>query len=132
MFSELKEKEEKDRQEKLKKLLPKEIECPKCLGPNPIGNEECCFCGSKLNKEKYYRLEYYENKEDDDSEIEEDKESYLFQYVISFLIPLIGFVLGAIMLSNEDSEKVSVGKSCIILGIVSVIVSAIISAIIFF
>lgn len=108
--------------EKIEKLLPKEIECSKCFGPNPFKNEECTFCGAKLNKEKYYDLEYY-NKEDE--EIEKNQ-SYLFQYFMSFLIPIIGFILGAIMMTKDDDEKVAIGKKCIIMGILSNVIYIII------
>lgn len=110
--------------EEIEKLLPKEIECPKCFGPNSFENNECSFCGAKLNKEKYYDLEYYKNDKEN-NEIEEET-SYSFQYIISFLIPLIGFILGAILLSKEDIEERNVGKKCIIIAIVSMIISAII------
>ena len=126
-IDELKIKQEKEKQEKIKKLIPKEIECPKCFGPNSFENEECCFCGYKLDKNKYYTLEYYENKEESTENDEEEKgESYLFQYVISYFIPLIAFILGAIMLANESIDKRKVGKNCIIIGIVSMIINAII------
>ena len=106
--------------EKIEKMLPKEIECPKCFGPNEFKNESCTFCGAKLNKEKYYTLEYYNNYKEN-IEIEE-KESYSFQYIISFLIPLGGFILGAIMMSKENDEKVSIGKKCVVVSITSIII----------
>ena len=56
----------------------------------------------------------------------ESSNSYTFQYVISFLIPLVGFILGAILLSKENEEEKAVGKSCIILGIIAVVISTII------
>ena len=83
-----------------KKLLPNEIECPKCFGPNSFSNDNCSFCGAKLNKEKYYNLEYY-NKDKEN----EEKTSYSFQYIISYIIPLVGLILGAILLSKEEIEK---------------------------
>ena len=46
--------------------------------------------------------------------------------MISFLIPLVGFILGAILLSKDNEEEKQVGKSCIILGIVAVVISTII------
>ena len=125
---ELKSQKEQFEQERLKELLPKEIECPKCDGINRFEATECKYCGYNIEKEKakYYSLDYYENDNDDtldDSEDEKDG-NYLFQYIISFLIPLIGFILGAILLSKDDEQK-SVGKVCIIIGIVSTIISSI-------
>ena len=51
---------------------------------------------------------------------------YLFHYVISLIIPLVGFILGAIMLSKEDPEQRNCGKVCSILSILSVFVCLIV------
>ena len=106
--------------EKIEKLLPKEIECPKCFGPNEFKNDLCAFCGAKINKEKYYNLDYYHNQQEGIKT--EEPESYSFQYVISFFIPLVGFILGAILMAKENDESVSVGKKCIVVAILSIII----------
>ena len=116
---------EKEEKEKIEKMLPKEINCSKCEGPNPFKNEECVFCGAKLDKKKYYSLEYYQNQ-DVDIETESEGESNTFRYVISFLIPLIGYILGAILLSKDSAEEKAVGQNCIILGIVSAVLGVIV------
>ena len=101
--------------------LPETINCEKCDGPNPFSNKVCDFCNHKLEKAKYYTDEYYEWQEEN----EEPEDSYTFHYVISFIIPLIGFIVGAVMLANDDAEKRSCGKACIIIGIVSTVVSVV-------
>ena len=58
---------------------------------------------------------------------ETDRKSYTFQYVIGFLIPLVGFILGAILLSKDDEEEKSAGKTVIILGIISIVIGTIIT-----
>ena len=58
-----------------------------------------------------------------------EKENNVFRYVISFLIPLVGYILGAILLSKDNAADKSVGKNCIILGIVSAIIGGVITAI---
>lgn len=83
------------------------------------------FCGAKLDKKKYYSLEYYQNQEAD-IETESAGESNTFRYVISFLIPLVGYILGAILLSKDSEEEKSVGQNCIILGIVSAVIAVIV------
>lgn len=107
--------------------LPETIICEKCDGPNSFSNTVCDFCGHKLDKAKYYTDEYYERKEEDqEPESNSSKnDSYTFHYIISFIIPLVGFIAGAIMLANNDAEKRACGKTCIIIGIVSMIVLAI-------
>ena len=120
-------KKQEEYEAKIVSRLPQTINCEKCDGPNPFSNKVCDFCGHKLDKAKYYTDEYYEravNRNEPD-EISKDSESYTFHYIISFLIPLIGFIVGAVMLANDNAEKQSCGKSCIIIGILSMIVSTI-------
>ncbi len=76
-------------------------------------------------------MEYYENAEEETEFEDEETRSYTFQYIISFFIPLVGYILGAILLSKDDSDEKSVGKVCIILGIISTIISVISSIMIF-
>ena len=107
--------------------LPETINCEKCDGPNPFSNNACIFCGHTLDKSKYYADEYYDVREKDAVPHKSNKEgdSYTFHYIISFLIPLIGFIVGAVMLTNDKAEKRDRGKFCIILGIFSITASAV-------
>lgn len=115
----------REERERIEKMLPKEIECTKCFGMNAFENDYCTYCNAKLDKQKYYSAEYYETLEDENNS-DEESESYTFQYIISFLIPLIGFIVGAIMMTKDNKEKVSVGKKCIVIGIFSIIIFTII------
>lgn len=131
----IKKREELDReaeQEFIKQHLPDELTCPKCDGVNPFNNEVCCYCGFRFDKRKYYDIHYY-NQEEHENELqqEDDGKSYVFQYIISFLIPLVGFILGAILLSKDDEEEKSVGKTLIIIGILSVVIGTLISIFVF-
>ena len=104
--------------------LPKEIICPKCDGINPFDNNTCQFCGWVLDKKKYYGEDCNSPEESIDESAETDEKSnYTFHYVISFLIPLVGFIVGAIMLGKDDSGQRSVGKVCIICGIISIVIT---------
>ena len=109
--------------ERIEKLLPTEIICEKCDGPNPFENDTCAFCDARINKEKYYNPKYYEISEEESNE---KSDSNTFRYVISFLIPLVGYILGAILISKDNKAEKSVGKSCIILSIVSTVLCTII------
>jgi len=42
-------------------------------------------------------------------------------YILSFLIPLIGIIIGVIYYSKSDPESKHVGKMCIILAVVAVL-----------
>ena len=123
----LKQELEKRKQEKQAQIianLPKEIVCPKCDGVNPFENDFCQFCGCKMEKEKYYREDWAESEEESyESDETKEKTSYTFHYVISFLIPLVGFIVGAIFLGKDTEAGKSVGKGCIILGIVSIVIA---------
>ena len=50
-----------------------------------------------------------------------------FQYFVSFIVPLVGFILGAILLSKDDEEQRQVGKECIVLGLFSSIIAIIVT-----
>lgn len=108
----------------IQEQLPKKIKCSKCDMENDFENDKCPYCGISIDKSKFYNIEYYNVEE-----IEEDEpyyESHGFQYVVSFIIPIIGFILGAILLGKDDENKQSVGKLCIVLGIISFAFSIII------
>lgn len=129
----VKAKEEKEEQNAfIQAHLPKDITCPKCEGVNPFSNDICCYCGYAFDKSKYYQIDYYndDNDEINNNEEKDNGRSYTFQYIISFLIPLVGFILGAILLSKDNDEEKSVGKTCIVLGIIAIAISAIIYALI--
>lgn len=117
---ELQRREEK-RQQQIFANLPKEIICPKCDGINPFEKDFCQFCGSKLDKRRYYKEDWEEEIDNESSSEDVGRNSYAFHYGVSFLIPLIGFIVGAIMLGKDSAEQRSVGKICIILGILSIV-----------
>lgn len=52
----------------------------------------------------------------------EGEKSYTFHYVISVVIPLVGFIMGGILLTKEDEDDRSAGKVCIVAGIISVVI----------
>lgn len=112
-------------EKKVLSRLPQIINCEKCDGPNPFANKTCDFCGHKLDRTKYYTDEYYEESEDEAEDSNKGGDGYTFHRVISFLIPLIGFIVGAIMLANDKEEQRECGKTCIILAIVSMILGVI-------
>lgn len=120
--------DKKDEEDFIQQHLPHEITCPKCDGVNTFENEKCCYCGHTFDKSKYYNINYYMQDDTDTAANEEnDSKSYTFQYIISFLIPLVGFILGAILLSKNDEEEKSAGKTVIILGIISIVIGTIIT-----
>lgn len=60
----------------------------------------------------------------------DDESNNSFRYVFSFLIPLVGYILGAILLSKSDEKEKKVGKTCILLGVASTILISVLVMII--
>lgn len=46
-------------------------------------------------------------------------------YILSFLIPIAGFIIGAIYYVKPDTQLKQVGKMCIILGLISILLTAV-------
>ena len=121
------EAEKKQKEQEILSKLPDTILCEKCDGPNPFHNAVCNYCGHKLDKTRYYCTERQNTATSNNSDSgEQPSNSYSFHYIISFIIPLIGFIVGAVMLANDDEEKQSCGKACIVLGIISMIINVIV------
>ncbi len=133
LIEERKVQEQRAREEfehKVEENLPEEIKCQKCGGPNEITRDTCKFCGVKLDKSEAYAaakaelLDEDDDDEDDEYEVEEgEPKSFAFHYVISVLIPLIGFIMGGILLTKDDEESRSAGKVCIVAGLVAMVLS---------
>lgn len=56
----------------------------------------------------------------------DEENSYNFQYICSFFVPLVGFILGAILLSKETEEQKNDGRKCIMLGVLSTVIISLI------
>lgn len=86
--------------------LPKEIECPKCDMINPIENEKCQYCEFEFGSDKYqYAIDNIDDYDDDIfGYIEHDDETYdnesddIDKDMFSFIIPLVVFILLAILI----------------------------------
>lgn len=112
--------EAEEKAHRINDMLPTEIKCSKCDGVNAFTSDVCKYCGVEFDKRKYYDPEYY-----DGNEQEYEEKSYGFQYFFSFIIPIVGFVLGAVLLSKDDEDERNNGVACIVLGIISVIINII-------
>lgn len=93
--------------------------CHKCgcrIKPNSI---TCTTCGANISRK-------VTNPTTEPLSNSNSNGNNTFLYVLSFLIPLVGFVAGGIMLTNDDSDKKDAGKKCVILGTVSTVICSII------
>ncbi|MFJ7728387.1 hypothetical protein ACIQXV_19835 [Neobacillus sp. NPDC097160] len=46
-------------------------------------------------------------------------------YILSILIPIVGIILGIIWMNDQDPEKKTVGKNCLIIAIAVTVLSCI-------
>jgi hypothetical protein len=51
-------------------------------------------------------------------------------YALSFLIPIVGIVVGVIYMSRGDPESKSLGQVCLVLGIVSIVLGCCIGGVV--
>ena len=51
-------------------------------------------------------------------------------YILSFLIPIVGIVVGIIYMSKGDPESKSLGQICLVLGIVVIVLSCCIGGVV--
>lgn len=90
------------------KNRPLEFKCPKCDGINKSSNVKCEYCGYIFKREDYF------NNED-----VSEKNSNIFLYIISFLLPIVGIILGIVYISKDNEE---LGKKLILFSIIIFIV----------
>jgi len=99
--------------------------CSNCGKENKLNAYNCVHCGNILAKgSSEINTNTHTNYKSSQS-----NNSGCFVYIISLLIPLVGFIVGAIWLASDDYDKNTQGKTCIILGLVSVVLSGIMFAI---
>ena len=60
-----------------------------------------------------------------------NNQSFFLFYIASFLIPIAGFIIGAIFLVSGDKETKEAGQTCVGIGVASIILGMAIMALIF-
>lgn len=108
--------------EERKKQIPSTILCPKCDGENPSSNQVCQYCSYKFKKRDYYQQHEYEMYDPVDEDSDEDR-SNTGLYVIAFLLPIVGIIMGLIYIGKNEDD---LGKSLIMFSIIISIVFAVI------
>ena len=61
-------------------------------------------------------------------DIKVDKTSTILLYILSFVIPLAGFIVGAIYLSKDEEHYKHIGKNCLILSLMNIVLGFIMVA----
>ncbi|MEH7123168.1 hypothetical protein V7122_17100 [Bacillus sp. JJ1532] len=46
-------------------------------------------------------------------------------YLLSFFIPIVGIILGIVWMNDQDFDKKSVGKKCLLISIISIVLSCV-------
>jgi len=108
-------KEELKRRKELEEAqsLNRVIRCIKCDGENLLSDEACKYCGYKINKNRY------KSDNEEDKEEKEVANSNRSLYIISFLIPIVGIILGIVYIGKDEED---LGKSLIIFSIFIIII----------
>ena len=60
-----------------------------------------------------------------------DGTTVLLLYILSFFIPLAGFIVGAIYASKEEEHYKHVGKNCLIFSVMNIVIGFIMVALLF-
>ena len=91
--------------------------CPKCGRIYSSKEEICQNCGTQLAV--YGQGQLYNDEEDS---------ATIWVYVVSFFIPLVGFIMGCVYISKDEGDM---GKSLIITGLVSSILWFVVALLLF-
>lgn len=92
---------------------PEEFRCPKCDGINKSSGKKCAFCGYNFKRNDYFN----------GKDIQEYNHSNAVLYIISFLFPIIGIILGIVYIKKDEDE---LGKSLLIFSVVFLVIFSII------
>ena len=106
--------------EEAETILQQKIICSACgrtVEGKDIKRSNCPHCGELLLKGTSYKTSFNPASYSETP----DTKIYIVQYIVSILIPLAGFIMGAIFLTKKDESHV--GGVCILLGIVSFIIT---------
>ena len=60
-----------------------------------------------------------------------DNTTVILLYILSFIIPLAGFIVGAIYASKDEVHYKQIGKNCLIFSVMNIVLGFIMIAVIF-
>ena len=81
----------------------------------------------------FFITKLYEKAESESSTIEKqiDGTTVILLYILSFFIPLAGFIVGAIYASKEEEHYKHVGKNCLIFSVINIVLSLVMVVLLF-
>lgn len=89
-------------------------ECPYCANVAMVKFRDKYLKCSTCKKISVNRGKYFETLPAGQAELG----NYKFNFAISFFVPIVGFILGSILISNGKYG----GKNCILLGVLSILI----------
>ena len=93
--------------------------CTSCGRTVDTGSRHCPFCGHDSQEHAHKALQPLEES------IEGGVRALL--YIGSIFVPLAGFIIGAIFLTNTGPEHKRVGKTCLMLGVIGILMPVILA-----
>ena len=100
MAKQSKLREDDEQKQKAKLLAPKMTVCEKCGTVNDFKAKRCLNCGRMLKVKK------------DRSSATKLRTTFTMLYILSFLIPPAGMIIGIILISWGETERHMAGKKC--------------------
>lgn len=96
--------------------------CSKCNEKLEDGALKCRYCGTPTIKVKYSpsAQQLYAGR----------GKSYFLLYLVTFIIPIVGLIVGGIFSFDNDPEKSAAGNGILIFGIILIVIEAIIVSIV--
>ena len=93
----------------------------------------CVILGCVTAGVIFFVTKPYEKVETESSTIEKqiDNTTIILLYILSFFIPLAGFIVGAIYASKEEEHYKHVGKNCLIFSVMNIVIGFIMVALLF-
>lgn len=109
--------------------------CEKCGESNAAGALLCISCGSSL---KDVPVENIKSSAEETSNIEMPQYHYnstsnngcaiVLLFIATFLIPIVGLVVGGIFAFSDDDDKQSIGTALLGFGLFMIVISIVIGA----
>ena len=79
-----------------------------------------------------FLFKYFKKNTQEDTQIDKqiDNTTVILLYILSFFIPLAGFIVGAIYASKDEEHYKQVGKNCLIFSVMNIVLGFIMIALI--
>jgi uncharacterized membrane protein YvbJ len=93
--------------------------CTNCGEKLEIGALKCKYCGTPTISAKQYSSNY------NAPQTYGSERSYFLLYLVTFILPIVGLIVGGIIAFDDDPDKSATGKSLLIFGLVMIVIGVI-------